>query len=224
MVRAKLSLPSHSSFGLHPPMEWIALAPVPSVDGDDPPLRPSQIVREPTPTPTPTKGEHLIVTMERVSTGGTKYVAQFTRAGSGAMSGAERAMKKRRRAQLFRPQKAELEVAERAAKECRRQQVAAAKIASAAVARQQQLPIKMQQQQQRHGMFRWPMSEAERLEKRAPCEVFRCTYCGERTDLDLPYPPWSPHWGPCVTFSCKSCVVARREVGGTGGSEVGCWR
>ena len=47
------------------------------------------------------QGHHIEVTLERVSTGGTKHQAKFTRAASGAMTGAERAQKKRVRATLF---------------------------------------------------------------------------------------------------------------------------
>ena len=63
------------------------------------PLRPSQIVNET--SAVSTCGQHIEVTLERVSTGGTKHQAKFTRAASGAMSGAERAQKKRVRATLF---------------------------------------------------------------------------------------------------------------------------
>jgi hypothetical protein len=50
---------------------------------------------------TPT-GQHSIVSMERVSTGGTQYVAQLRRRQTdGPMSAAERAKKKRVRSTLF---------------------------------------------------------------------------------------------------------------------------
>lgn len=64
------------------------------------PLRSSQIVTEKS-VATPA-GKHIKVTMERVSTGGTRYVAEFERAATcGAMTAAERALKKRKRRTLF---------------------------------------------------------------------------------------------------------------------------
>jgi hypothetical protein len=61
--------------------------------------RPSQKVHE-TEAATPT-GQHIRVTLERTSTGGTRHEAHFERAASGPMSAAERAKKKRVRASLF---------------------------------------------------------------------------------------------------------------------------
>ena len=43
----------------------------------------------------------------------------------------------------------------------------------------------MKQKQQKHGMWRWPMNDRERLEKRAPCEDKRCKYCGERVSATV---------------------------------------
>ena len=63
------------------------------------PKRPSQIVHE-TVVVTPL-GQHIVVTLERTSTGGTRRNAEFKRAAVGAMSEAERAQKKRVRASLF---------------------------------------------------------------------------------------------------------------------------
>ena len=64
------------------------------------PKRPSQIVNESSPVLTDGR-QHVVVVMERTSTGGTRRQAQFKRAAGGAMSGAERAHKKRVRASLF---------------------------------------------------------------------------------------------------------------------------
>jgi len=50
-------------------------------------------------------GQHVVVTLERTSTGGTRREAQMKQAAHGAMTGAERAEKKRKRASLF-PRKA----------------------------------------------------------------------------------------------------------------------
>ena len=85
-------------------MEWIPLpmTAAPMALGGQ---RLSQIVYEYSAL-TPTSGKHVQVMMERTSTGGTKYQAQFKRAASGPMSGAERAEKKRRRAALFPLQQA----------------------------------------------------------------------------------------------------------------------
>ena len=63
------------------------------------PQRPSQVVHE-TSVPTP-EGKHIVVTLERVSTGGTRRSASFTKAADKAMTGAERAEKKRLRKSLF---------------------------------------------------------------------------------------------------------------------------
>ena len=61
--------------------------------------RPSQVVRERS-VATP-EGQHVVVFMERQSTGGTNHQSHFKRRAGGAMSGAERAEKKRKRAALF---------------------------------------------------------------------------------------------------------------------------
>ena len=76
--------------------KWLALP----EHGQATPQRPSQIVHEST-APDDT-GQHTVITMERVSTGGTRYVRQFQRQQADApMSAAERAKKKRVRATLF---------------------------------------------------------------------------------------------------------------------------
>ena len=51
-------------------------------------------------------GKHVTVTLERTSTGGTRREAQMERAAGCAMTGAERAEKKRKRASLFPPKAA----------------------------------------------------------------------------------------------------------------------
>ena len=54
------------------------------------------------------EGNHITITMERsVSTGGTRYAAQFKRSSAGAMSDAERRKKARVRASLFPEKRAE---------------------------------------------------------------------------------------------------------------------
>ncbi len=65
------------------------------------PKRPSQIVRER--VALSDGKQHIEVTMERVSTGGTRYEASFTKAAGRAMTPAERAQKKRVRSTLFPP-------------------------------------------------------------------------------------------------------------------------
>ena len=47
------------------------------------------------------RGQHVQVTLERISTGGTRHQAQFERASTGPMSGAERMKKQRARCSLF---------------------------------------------------------------------------------------------------------------------------
>ena len=115
------------------------------------------------------------------------------RAAGGPMSGAERAEKKQVRASLF-PQKqlahAQKDVARK------RQKSTAAKAAQTAGAAQEQLHQKMQQQQQRHGMFRWPMTVAERLDKRALCEDMR----------------WRVLWRACVRLGSSECEHLRTCV------------
>ena len=61
--------------------------------------RPSQIVHE-SAIASP-EGNHITITMERLSTGGTRHAAEFKRSSSGAMSGAERMKRARVRASLF---------------------------------------------------------------------------------------------------------------------------
>ena len=63
------------------------------------PKRPSQVVNES--TAYSQTGQHIVISMDRVSTGGTRHVAQFHRQTDGPMSAAERAKKKRVRASLF---------------------------------------------------------------------------------------------------------------------------
>ena len=84
-------------------LEWIPLpmTAAPQALGG---RRLSQIVYE-YESPTPT-GQHVAVRLERTSTGGTRREAEFKRAASGPMSGAERASKKRCRATLFPEQQA----------------------------------------------------------------------------------------------------------------------
>ena len=53
------------------------------------------------------EGNHVTVTMEQVSTGGTRHAAEFKRRSSGAMSDAERRKKARVRASLFPEKRAE---------------------------------------------------------------------------------------------------------------------
>ena len=63
------------------------------------PDRPSQLVQE-IPVSTP-RGQHVQVSLERISTDGTRHQAQFERASTGPMSGAERMKKQRARCSLF---------------------------------------------------------------------------------------------------------------------------
>jgi hypothetical protein len=51
-------------------------------------------------------GQHRVVTLERTSPGGTRHVAQFKQAATGAMSPAERGQKRRAKASLFPEQQA----------------------------------------------------------------------------------------------------------------------
>ena len=72
--------------------------------------------------------------MERTSTGGTRREAQFRRAASRAMSGAERAEKKRTKACLFtQKRQADLDRIRKYDKELKRNKVAAAKKAGVGV-------------------------------------------------------------------------------------------
>ena len=62
--------------------------------------KPSEIVHESAPVVTP--NGHVMVTLERVSTGGTRHQAQWKRAGSeGPVSGPDRSAKKRAKKQLY---------------------------------------------------------------------------------------------------------------------------
>ena len=63
------------------------------------PTRPSQAVRES--SALTTGKQHILVKMERMSTGGTRRVAQFKKAAKGRMSAATRKQKERARASLF---------------------------------------------------------------------------------------------------------------------------
>ena len=71
-----------------------------------PPMRPSQIVRE-SEAKTPT-GQHITVTLERQSTGGTRYEESFKKGAGRAMTAAERQQKARTKRSLF-PEKGEAE-------------------------------------------------------------------------------------------------------------------
>ena len=53
------------------------------------------------------EGNHETITLERLSTGGTRYAAEFKRSSTGAMSDAERRKKARLRASLFPEKRAE---------------------------------------------------------------------------------------------------------------------
>ena len=108
-------------------LEWIPLpmTAAPQALGG---RRLSQIVYE-YESPTPT-GQHVAVRLERTSTGGTRREAEFKRAASGPMSGAERANKKRCRATLFPEQQASV----REKDVQRKRRAAAANAAAAATA------------------------------------------------------------------------------------------
>lgn len=107
------------------------------------PVRQSQIVHE-SAAPTPGK-TNVVVTMERTSTGGTRREAQFKRAAAGAMTPAERASKKRAKAELFPPRAVQLREADAARK---RDAVAARKAEAAAVQSTQEAPAVQQQSTQ----------------------------------------------------------------------------
>ena len=153
------------------PLEWVPLpmTAAPTAMGGQ---RLSQIVYE-YEAPTPT-GQHKRVTLEHTSTGGTWREAHFKRAASGPMSGAERAVKRRRRAALF-PQKAR---AVRVKDVQRKQQAAAAKAAAAAIAAADQTSLEQQQQY-------W----AERLEEEywssLATSYWRTRCCGFRMESPL---------------------------------------
>ena len=85
--------------------KWIE---APSAASDLAPLTPhrsSQSVHE-SKTLTP-EGNHETIALERLSTGGTRYAAEFKRSSTGAMSDAERRKKARLRASLFPEKRAE---------------------------------------------------------------------------------------------------------------------
>jgi hypothetical protein len=130
-------------------LEWIPLpmTAAPEAFGGQ---RLSQVVFEDVGVPTPTKG-HIIVTLERTSTGGTRHEAQFKRAAVQAMSGAERSEKRRKRASLFPQQQA----AVREKDVQRKRQAVAAKLSDVAMAAAEQASLLEQQQQYK----------AERLEE-----------------------------------------------------------
>ena len=117
-------------------MQWVALpeqalaaaAPA-AVQRAHTPPRFSQKVHESSPRPTP-HGQHVTITLERTSTGGTRREAQFEKAATGPMSGAERAEKKRKRASLFPQQQDSL----RAKEVLRKRKATAAKAAAEAMA------------------------------------------------------------------------------------------
>jgi len=69
------------------------------------PLRPSQVVHES--TDSSPDGQHFIIAMERLSTGGTHHVAKFQRTGLGPLSVSERKQKSRAKASLFPEKEAE---------------------------------------------------------------------------------------------------------------------
>ena len=69
------------------------------------PRRPSQAVSETESKALSPEGNHIKITMERVSTGSTRYAAQFKRSSAGAMNDAERREKARVRASLFSREK-----------------------------------------------------------------------------------------------------------------------
>ena len=62
--------------------------------------RPSQVVTEKTVATTPEK-QDVVVQMERLSTGGTRYEAHYERPGSGPLSDGQRKAKARARTSLF---------------------------------------------------------------------------------------------------------------------------
>ena len=122
-------------------LEWVPLpmTAAPQALGGQ---RLSQIVYE-YESPTPT-GQHVAVRLERTSTGGTRREAEFTRAASGPMSGAERANKKRCRATLFPEQQASV----RKKDVQRKRRAAAATEAAAATAAAEQAELAWWEDQQ----------------------------------------------------------------------------
>ena len=117
-------------------VQWVALpeqalvaAPPAAVQTARTPPRKSQKVHESSPRPTPT-GQHVTITLQRTSTGGTRREAQFEKAATGPMSGAERAEKKRKRASLFPQQQDSL----RAKDVLRKRKATTAKAAAEAMA------------------------------------------------------------------------------------------
>ena len=75
------------------------MPPGPEAERSLPPPRRSQVVHERIGITT-TPRHRPVISMERVSTGGSRYATQFRRSTDGPMSGAERAKKKRVRASL----------------------------------------------------------------------------------------------------------------------------
>ena len=122
------------------PLEWIPLpfSAAPEALGGQ---QLSQVVFEDVGVPTPTK-QHVKVTLERTSTGGTRHEAQFKRAAIGAMSGAERSEKRRKRASLFPQQQA----AVRKKDVQRKRQAVASKLSNVATAAAEQASLEQQQQ------------------------------------------------------------------------------
>ena len=146
-------------------LEWIPLpmTAAPQALGG---RRLSQIVYE-YESPTPT-GQHVAVRLERTSTGGTRREAEFTRAASGPMSGAERADKKRCKMTLFPEKQASV----RGKDVQRKRQAAAAKAAAAATAAAEQAELAWWEDQQDYWATRlqvefWSDRHAEALLKRA---------------------------------------------------------
>ena len=152
-------------------LEWIPLpmTAAPEAFGGQ---RLSQIVYEYS-APTPT-GQHVKVTLERTSTGGTRREVEFKRAASEPMSGAERAQKKRKRAALFPQQLA----AVRQKDVQRKQQATAAKAAAAATAAAEQAYFEQQQGY-------WAARLEEEYWSSLPTPYWRSRCCGFRMELPL---------------------------------------
>ena len=172
------------------------------------PARPSQLVSETVGNTTPDK-QHVVITLERTSTGGTRHEAQFKRAMSGPMSAAERTDKKRAKAFLFPKQwQQKLERA-------RRQDVERKRKAAAAKKAERQL---QQGHQQQIGMVRWPMSADERAAKKSKSIINECDFCFAyilETDGMRPY------------ASRRYCITCANDVEYGGGEvpvgQVGGW-
>ena len=162
---------------LRPPemVQWVAL-PEQALAAEAPaavqraytPSRKSQKVHESSPRPTP-HGQHVTITLERTSTGGTRREAQFKKAATGPMSGAERAEKKRKRASLFPQQQASL----RATDVLRKQKATAAKATAKAMAAAHHASIVHQQD-----YWGMRMEEEYWAERAQPYWIMAC--CGAR--------------------------------------------